>query len=188
MSNDAWNGFECCKDYQAIMLHFKTLNYSVLKYNYKTTIDEIGFRNHRFRFQYEKLARLYNRYDFRIACAKEFYQEDYAHPKSLMLQENYKEAIEYRFNPENKIQADLALNDIFKRSEFFAQDGSMPKYATLVLEKRLQPETAAILLDYFDIRDTKVPQVRLITLLPKYAAFFAYDRAKMAAIVNKFLN
>ena len=71
------NGLEAYSSYLAVRNHFKT-DYDYFKYNGKIKVNEDKFRTRRDHYQFEKLARIYDREKFvQYLVANFVNEEDY---------------------------------------------------------------------------------------------------------------
>lgn len=176
---NSWTGYECAKAHYAIRLHFTQSNYNVLKYGFDFKLDLLTYRNHRDRFTYERLSRTYNFYSFKIACATAHYYSEYVTAKALTFRGDFEPVIGFSIDPYPQIKKEL---EPYRNQDLFARGKNMQLIYELMLEKKLSPETVAILIDFEGIRETGMPQLRQVALLLKYAAFFGYEIPKIAAL------
>ena len=69
------NGLEAYSTYLAVRNHFKT-DYDYFKYNGKIKVNEDKFRTRRDHYQFEKMARIYNKEQFTKYLIANFIKED----------------------------------------------------------------------------------------------------------------
>lgn len=178
MANN-FNGYEACRLWCAAKAHYLSKDYDIVKYNWAFNLKEETFRLRRDRFTIERISREYGDDEPAFKHALGFYL--YNNPKAMskgMLQPNLKvnEAV-YRFkNLYKTVETELRGSKKITR-------GWLIDY---FLQGKLSPETVIVCMDFLEIKELG-PPLPMFKRLPKYAAFIAYDKAKMWQIVRSHL-
>ncbi len=156
-----------------------TKAFDVRKYGYNFRISEEAFRRKKERFTYERIARQYDTiYPFRTLCAKMHYEKEYVSAKELA---EYGEKYMAGVLLEHEI---LNTDTLYKRvyGECYLFGVNKRNLFDKVAYGVISSELAAVLVDYWNLTP---PQngIRGVEMLPKYSAFFAYDKTKMANVL-----
>lgn len=171
-----FNGFEAYKIWCAAKAHYLS-DYDILKYNWKFKVGEDTFRLHRDRFLFERLAKEYqDEGTFKQAVGFYLYCNPKSRAKGLI-----------RLNKEVE-DALLRFSDLY--GVFEREQKTLNTLPISYIFSVLAPESICIYWDYNgkDFSEfIKYKQMRKLNLLPKYNAFVAYDKTRIAAIVKKHL-
>jgi len=145
------NGLEAYSSYLAVRNHFKT-DYDYFKYNGKIKVNEDKFRTRRDHYQFEKLARIYNREKFIQYLVANFIQdEDYilgmSQGRAMMNHKKWQKNIEsFNYQFKEDIQTLREYHSQFDSLFITGADGEVHPFAfKLYLREKININTLVVL-------------------------------------------
>ena len=145
------NGLEAYSSYLAVRNHFKT-DYDYFKYNGKIKVNEDKFRTRRDHYQFEKLARIYNREKFIQYLVANFIQdEDYilgmSQGRAMMNHKKCQKNIEsFNYQFKEDIQTLREYHSQFDSLFITGADGEVHPFAfKLYLREKININTLVVL-------------------------------------------
>jgi len=145
------NGLEAYSSYLAVRNHFKS-NYDYFKYNGKIKVNEDKFRTRRDHYQFEKLARIYNREKFIQYLVANFIQdEDYilgmSQGRAMMNHKKWQKNIEsFNYQFKEDIQTLREYHSQFDSLFITGADGEVhPLAFKLYLREKININTLVVL-------------------------------------------
>ena len=145
------NGLEAYASYLAVRNHFKT-DYDYFKYNGKIKVNEDKFRTRRDHYQFEKLARIYDREKFIQYLVANFIQdEDYilgmSQGRAMMNHKKWQKNIEsFNYQFKEDIQTLREYHSQFDSLFITGADGEVHPFAfKLYLREKININTLVVL-------------------------------------------
>jgi RNA recognition motif-containing protein len=145
------NGLEAYTSYLAVRNHFKT-DYDYFKYNGKIKVNEDKFRTRRDHYQFEKLARIYDREKFIQYLVANFIQdEDYilgmSQGRAMMNHKKWQKNIEsFNYQFKEDIQTLREYHSQFDSLFITGADGEVHPFAfKLYLREKININTLVVL-------------------------------------------
>ena len=145
------NGLEAYSSYLAVRNHFKS-NYDYFKYNGKIKVNEDKFRTRRDHYQFEKLARIYDREKFIQYLVANFIQdEDYilgmSQGRAMMNHKKWQKNIEsFNYQFKEDIQTLREYHSQFDSLFMTGTDGEVHPFAfKLYLREKININTLVVL-------------------------------------------
>ena len=145
------NGLEAYTSYLAVRNHFKS-NYDYFKYNGKIKVNEDKFRTRRDHYQFEKLARIYDREKFIQYLVANFIQdEDYilgmSQGRAMMNHKKWQKNIEsFNYQFKEDIQTLREYHSQFDSLFITGADGEVHPFAfKLYLREKININTLVVL-------------------------------------------
>ena len=145
------NGLEAYSSYLAVRNHFKS-NYDYFKYNGKIKVNEDKFRTRRDHYQFEKLARIYDREKFIQYLVANFIQdEDYilgmSQGRAMMNHKKWQKNIEsFNYQFKEDIQTLREYHSQFDSLFITGADGEVHPFAfKLYLREKININTLVVL-------------------------------------------
>lgn len=145
------NGLEAYSSYLAVRNHFKT-DYDYFKYNGKIKVNEDKFRTRRDHYQFEKLARIYDREKFIQYLVANFIQdEDYilgmSQGRAMMNHKKWQKNIEsFNYQFKEDIQTLREYHSQFDSLFITGADGEVHPFAfKLYLREKININTLVVL-------------------------------------------
>lgn len=193
------DGYDAYRYYMAVKMHFESESYDILKYNYKTSVNERAFWKRRDKYHFSKVANKFNDVSELIS----FFVANFVNGKKWVgdmltdetpwteFQKRH-QSLSYTFEQDlNTLseQVDESFDDLFK----VTNDSPYPMVVDRYLAGDVCIETLVILyqltkfLDHVKVADTIVyPDVS--KKVRKYATFVSPDPTKMREIVMKLFT
>ena len=197
------NGLQAYASYLAVRNHFKT-DYDYFKYNGKIKVNEDKFRTRRDNYQFEKLARIYDKEKFvQYLVANFIHDEEYilgmSQGRAMMnykkLQKNI-ESFNYQFKED--IQTLKEYHPQFDSLFIIGADGEVHPFAfKLYLREKININTLVVLnklINYSGVwsREDNTMLKEFLFILNKYTPFFysyvSVDEAKCKKTILEVFN
>jgi hypothetical protein len=174
-------GLQVAQFWTAASLHFRG-KYDIAKYHWKTNVNEESFRASKNRFVFERLARQYEtEARFKQGLGAVLYNNPKAYVRDMIMPNviaiNAINRHEYFYE---KFQRDWE-----SMSAFVGTEKAGKEWAQNIIEETISPESAVIMFDIFGWDMLPTWKIRAVELLPKYAPFVAYDKAKVFQIIKQ---
>ena len=197
------NGLEAYSSYLAVRNHFKT-DYDYFKYNGKMRVNEDKFRTRRDHFQFEKMARIYDREKFvQYLVANFVNEEDYifgtSQGRAMMNHKKWLKNIEsFNYQFKEDIQTLRDYHSQFDSLFIIGADGEVHPFAfKLYLREKININTLAVLnklINYSGVwsRQENTMLNDFVFILKKYTPFlYSYvsvDETKCKQTILEVFN
>ena len=197
------NGLEAYASYLAVRNHFKT-DYDYFKYNGKMRVNEEKFRTRRDHYQFEKIARIYDREKFvRYLVSNFVNEEEYifgtSQGRAMMNHKKWQKNIEsFNYQFKEDIQTLKEDNPQFDSLFIIGADGEVhPFIFKLYLREKININTLVVLnklINYSGVwsREDNTMLKEFLFILKKYTPFFysyvSVDKSKCKQTILEVFN